>query len=340
MRQVVLVWPAAAKAVPKPEQIVLRWFPEGSSSSWWCRAGEGTTLHEADKPAVSADGRVLTYTLDALASDKALDNLIVAVKDGAAAGLPDVPTVQVLAPQTWKPMELVVEWGFQEGTEPLPFDGGIEIYNGVLGKVAPLAGDQGTRMTGAVGWASRAAGTSRRGLTAQILYVGYTDTPVWPGQAKIEDVNRTIVTVRTRSGSFSFLPGDLERGPILAPEYGFFVAKVSEATTAAAFRKELAAKGLKTLRQQIRARPEQTWQGAMRAVHTEVKGAFPPYPQPKVTAPMQIDVPEPYLNAAWKSAPPTCCATASRTREASGVSAICPTRRWPTKRTSSCGCWT
>ena len=59
VRQVVLAWPAAAKAVPKPDQIVLRWFPEGGSSSWWCRAGEGSKMHEADKPTVSADGRVL-----------------------------------------------------------------------------------------------------------------------------------------------------------------------------------------------------------------------------------------------------------------------------------------
>ena len=211
VKQVVLSWPAGAKAVLKPDQIVLRWFPEGSSSSWWRRAGEGATLHEAAKPAVSADGRVLSYTLDALSNDKAIDNLVVAVKDGAAAGSFDVPTVEVLAPQTWKPADLVVEWGFQEGTEQLPFDGSVEIYNGVLGKVAPLVGDQGTRMTGAAGWESRAVGTAAGGLDGPDLYVGYTDTPVWPGQAKIEDVNRTIVTVATRSGSFSFLPGDLTR---------------------------------------------------------------------------------------------------------------------------------
>ena len=107
VRRVVLAWPAAAKAVPKPEQVVLRWFPEGGSASWWCRAGEGSKLHETDKPIVSADGRVFSYTLDALANDKALDNLIVAVKDGAGpAGSFDVPTIEVLAPQTWKPLEL------------------------------------------------------------------------------------------------------------------------------------------------------------------------------------------------------------------------------------------
>ena len=167
VRRVVLAWPAAAKAVPKPEQVVLRWFPEGGSASWWCRAGEGSKLHETDKPIVSADGRVFSYTLDALANDKALDNLIVAVKDGAGpAGSFDVPTIEVLAPQTWKPLELVIEWGFQEGTVKLPYDGSVEIYNGLLGTVAPLAGDQGTRMTGgrrlgvARGWniAARADG--------------------------------------------------------------------------------------------------------------------------------------------------------------------------------------
>jgi hypothetical protein len=40
-------------------------------------------------------------------------------------------------------------------------------------------------------------------------------------------VARTIVTVWTKSGSFSFLAADLEQGPILAPEYGFFVRAAS-----------------------------------------------------------------------------------------------------------------
>ncbi len=39
---------------------------------------------------------------------------------------------------------------------------------------------------------------------------------------------RTIVTVWTESGNFSFLAADLENGPILAPEYGFFVRRTSE----------------------------------------------------------------------------------------------------------------
>ena len=91
-------------------------------------------------------------------------------------------------------------------------------------------------MTRAARLGVAAAGTSRRGADGPTPLRRLHDTPVWPGQAKIEDVNRTIVTVRTDSGSFSFLPGDLERGPILAPEYGFFVAKAADAIDALAFR--------------------------------------------------------------------------------------------------------
>lgn len=301
VKQVVLEWPQTAKSIPKPDAIALRWCPSASSASWWCRSEEGFKVHQADTPTVSSDGHQYTYTLDAISNENALDNLIVAVKDSAVSSKTfDVPTVHVIAPQTWKPLEIFVEWGFQQGTEQKPFDGQIEAYNGLVGVVSPLADDKGTQMTGANTWQSRSAGTSRRGVTCRLLYIGYQDSAVWPGQANIEDVNRTIITLKTKSGSFSFLPADLENGPILAPEYGFFVAKKSPTMTASQFQKDLQAQGLKTLREQIRAREEQSWDGAMRAVHTEVQGAFPPFPQPTVSAPMEVEVPEPYLTAAWK----------------------------------------
>ncbi|MFZ1935005.1 MAG: hypothetical protein WCB27_18380 [Thermoguttaceae bacterium] len=302
VKQVVLEWPVAAASIPKPDRISLRWFPEDHSASWWCRSGEGVKLHQSKPPSVSADGRRYTYTLDALSNEAALDNLVVAVKGGSKSpDAFDVPTVRVLAPETWDSLKVIVEWGFQEGTQQKDFSGSIEAYNGIVGKVAPLADDQTTRQTGVNAWQSR-GGKSRRGVGFQLLYIGYHDTPVWPGQAKIEDVNRTIVTVRTKSGSFSFLPADLEKGPILAPEYGFFVEKTSDflTITADGFRKELQAKGLKTLRQQIHARPEQSWANVMRAVHPEFQGKYPLFPQQTVSSPMTVEVPEPQLTAAWK----------------------------------------
>ena len=65
---------------------------------------------------------------------------------------------------------------------------------------------------------------ARRGVRFRLLYIGESRwRRVWPYHAQPEDVARTIVTVWTKSGSFSFLAADLEHGPILAPEYGFFV---------------------------------------------------------------------------------------------------------------------
>ena len=75
-------------------------------------------MHRSNPPSVSADGHRYTYTLDALSNEAALDNLVVAVKDGAKP-LRNQSTCRRFAfsPETWKSLEVVVEWGFQEGTE-------------------------------------------------------------------------------------------------------------------------------------------------------------------------------------------------------------------------------
>ena len=61
-----------------------------------------------------------------------------------------------------------------------------------------------------------------------LLYLG---TAKWrrvqPYTSQAEDAARTIVTLWTEAGNFSFLAADLENGPILAPEYGFFVRRTS-----------------------------------------------------------------------------------------------------------------
>ena len=71
-------------------------------------------------------------------------------------------------------------------------------------------------------------GSVRRGLKASLLYLG---TAKWrrvqPFTSQADDVARTIVTLWTKAGHFSFLAADLENGPILAPEYGFFVRRTT-----------------------------------------------------------------------------------------------------------------
>jgi hypothetical protein len=66
----------------------------------------------------------------------------------------------------------------------------------------------------------------------------YTGTAKWrkryPFTSQPDDVARTIVTVWTRAGNVSFLAADLENGPILAPEFGFFVRRRPEPAPARA----------------------------------------------------------------------------------------------------------
>ncbi len=214
--------------------------------------------------------------------------------DGAAESQPD--DLKQLAGQAveggnvrWKYVEVAVEWGFQEGTENTVFDGSIESsYDyGKVGAVKPLPGDTVTTMTGPQSWKSPARAGERRGIVAALLY---TDAEI--------GLQRTIITVRTGSGSFSFQPTDLESGPILAPEYGFFVADAASKVTARDFQKELAAKDLKTIRQRVRELPEQTWARAMQAIHGEEE--FPPPPAVPYEPQMTVEVPDANLTSLWR----------------------------------------
>ncbi len=240
VERVELSWPSDAKAVPRSEDVVVRWLPHGNSSSWWSRraAGQGElSIMTAEVPQVSADGHRYVCTLGARKPEIAVDNLVVALKDdaGSRAGLYTTPTVRVITAEAWKLADVEIEWGFQDGKEGLALDGSIKAYNGIVGRPQPLAGDAGTTMVGDHAWRSKRIGDSRRGIRVRLLYLGSTqNTSVWRQQARLEDANRTIVTVRTTSGSFSFLPADLQTGPILAPEFGFFVRATNMQRAAAA----------------------------------------------------------------------------------------------------------
>jgi hypothetical protein len=98
----------------------------------------------------------------------------------------------------WNYAELLIEWGFNEATKDLAFDGSIELTYGpgALGLAKPLPEDKATSMTGERTWKSPASSGARRGITIPALYA---DAVLGP--------TRTILTVRTESGSFSFQPG-------------------------------------------------------------------------------------------------------------------------------------
>jgi hypothetical protein len=237
IERIELSWPKDAPVVPQPENLVVRWLPHGNSSSWWSRRGGPAKV--AEKPAVSADGHTYVYTVHALSPETAMDNVVVALRD--AANVP-APQVRAITGEPWKLAEVEIEWGFQAATDKFAFDGHLEAYNGIVGRPQPLAGDSGTTVASDGAWQSMPTGGSRRGIRVTLLYLGTSlNTSVWTQQARLEHANRTIVTVRTRSGSLSFLPADLETGPILAPEFGFFVRLLDRRQAAATAPRKVAA---------------------------------------------------------------------------------------------------
>jgi len=309
VQQVELIWSADVGRRPAPEQLAVTTLDnQGSASSWWNNL---KAVQKPIKPTVSGDGTVWVYELAIPTC-----GLVFSVNGAKNAADYEVPKVRVLVADVWKKMDIEIEWGFDPANSGKDYSGRIETYDGQVAGMAPLEGDAGTAMTTLDSWRSTGKGGPRRGVKASLAYMGISKwRKTMPFTSQPEDVARTIVTVWSKSGNFSFLAADLENGPILAPEYGFFVRRTSElsapvkpstapivlassATSARAFIEELQTRKLSTIRQQTRARAEQTWEGAV----TGMCGAnLPPHPKPPAgTEPaMQVQVPSERLTAQW-----------------------------------------
>lgn len=304
VRRVELVWSSESSRRPKAEDVIVTFFDaqaENNIPTWWNNA----VLCQADKPEVSADGHTYTFTIP-------VDTfgLVVSLRSQDDASACDVPVVRAFASDVWKQMDIEIEWGFDKDTAKSDYSGRIEAYDGIMAYIKPLTGDTATAIKGSYEWKSKSANSNRRGISLNLLYIGTPkERKIWPYNSEVEDVARTIITVWTKSGDFSFLASDLEKGPILAPEYGFFVrpvkistpvqqsATISQATSAKEFIQELAEKNLTTIRQKVRQHPEQTWEGA---VGDRFPGkTLPEIPKPELETPMRVEVPSERLTAQW-----------------------------------------
>ncbi len=216
-----LTWPVGSKHRPSPDALTLNLLiNHGASSSWWNNLDSVT---QAVTPTVSADGRTYSYALG-----QNTCGLVVGVTGGQDAAKMDVPQVRALVPDRWKQMDVEIEWGFDKDTTNKDYSGRLEAYDGRISDVQALNGDSHTAVRLDGSWQSSGETTSRRGIKMSLLYMG---TSKWRKEQQYttqpDDVARTIVTVWTKSGNFSFRASDLENGPILAPEFGFFVRRTS-----------------------------------------------------------------------------------------------------------------
>ncbi len=299
--RVELHWPADGEKIPSPEAVEVRVYP--TSYGWF-----GWTVDKIlSKPEISADRRTWTYKsipgekMDWAFSarvDAATEMVAVFCQEGKAAGdiKSAVPSMRVISPSmgVWKRMDVEIEWGFQAGKEKTDFDGWLESSVGITGPVAPLAEDKGTTMTGRRAWQSRAAGDTRRGIVVPLLYAP-TARPALDSR----------ITVRTKRSGFTFRVCDLEKGPILIPEHGIFVAKVGSGKTARQFARELAARNFKSIRQMTREHHEAaSWEEVMREVRLStcpVGTALPPLPKVE-DPPIEVQLPDQGWTDAWRAA--------------------------------------
>jgi hypothetical protein len=323
LQRLELSWPSNAANQPAADELVVSWFDgtDNTAHTWW----NPCALKEAAKPRVSADGRTYSYTIPAETW-----GVVVSVRGQKEAVAFAVPAMRAFVTDPWKQMDVEIEWGYEPARAALPYGGRIEAYDGRIAGLQPLAGDTGTTLSGVSAWRSAKPAGPRRGVRFNLLYIGDSHwRRVWPYHAQAEDVARTIVTLRTESGSFSFLAADLESGPILAPEHGFFVraaalphpgprapegggplpraqaaaasqqppfVPASTASSASEFLGELAARGLTTIRQRTRQHAEQSWEEAV----TAMRGTnLPPHPAPPYLPAMQVEVPSQRLTAQW-----------------------------------------
>jgi hypothetical protein len=197
-----------------------------------------------------------------------------------------IPVVRAFGRASWKePVTVEIQWGFQPGAAGERWDGRTESYNGHIGPVAPLSGS-GVAAVGEHAWKDGPAAAVPRGIRLPVFQTA-------------GDLNsRTIVTLWTSRGDVSFTPRDLESGPILIPSLGIFINTAESRITPAQFQSQLAAMRLRTVRQQVRAGPEESWASAMKRFQGD--RALPDFPKPPYEPPMQIDVPEKQLAAQWR----------------------------------------
>ncbi len=215
-----LTWPSKYPDQPKPDELeISALINNGASSSWWNNL---SSVVQPIKPTVSRDGRTYRYPIGFNTC-----GLIVSTPKRTDSHLYSIPQVRVLVPQTWKSMDVEVEWGFDKTNASKDYSGQIGTYDAKVSQLRPLAGDKRTQAN-SLTWRSPGGPSTRRGISMNLHYMG---TSKWRKQQQYttqsDDVARSIVTVKTKSGSFSFLAADLENGPIYAPEYGFFVRRTS-----------------------------------------------------------------------------------------------------------------
>ena len=163
--------------------------------------------------------------------------------------LSDIESFEVYTNSVWRKMDVSIEWGCMDVAEKV-WDGSIEVFNGELADLKPITSTSRIKVVSDNSWASKIKKGETDGVKIAIWYA-HNDNP--------ESFDKTIVTVRSKAHSFSFLVDDLEKDKqIFIKDYDVLISQASEKTSLTAYKSELAEKGLTTVYELIKKMPEQT----------------------------------------------------------------------------------
>lgn len=164
---------------------------------------------------------------------------------------PPVQSLRVISPTLSKKQSIRVQFGCGETTKRR-IEGNMEVYNGQINAVAGWNWGMEDRLTSKSSWIlelnNKAKGIIVDLTTAEPILGGSTD--------------QTIVTMRTSEGNFSFLPKDLNKGPVYIPAYSAYVTFASDTS---GFVKSEIVQG-KRIREKLETEPEQTYERARREI--------------------------------------------------------------------------
>ena len=187
------------------------------------------------------EGNVWEYAVPARRASKI--RLLLEVRSGI-----ELESFSIYGNSYWKRGDVRIEWGHarrdRSRTEKL------EIYNGQILKVEAFGKAQ---LLGPLNWSSP-AGDGLSGVTANVLYT-------WG-----MNVDRTILTVRSNQGDYSFLPGEiLENQPIHLPDFDVYLRNSVVDMGLAEFTKQNS--GRSRVCNAVARLPEQTFENASKAIH-------------------------------------------------------------------------
>ncbi|MBM3235868.1 hypothetical protein FJZ31_06170 [Candidatus Poribacteria bacterium] len=205
---------------------------------------------------------------------------------------PEIKAVEAYSDSVWKETEVKIEWGsdFTNDNPLAPFspltkgarglskgddrEGHLEIYNGELLEIEPLS--ENVKVNEDNIWKSDGKPGS---IKAKLLFAY---TPPQPplregGYIDVNSFDKTIVTVRATTRSFSFLIDEMEAGAkIFVKDFDVLVTKAAADVSYSSFKEEWESNHQPTLYDRIKALPEQTFEKAWNDMPKKKSRGFMP----------------------------------------------------------------